>query len=139
MRVVLDTNVVVSALIWGGTPYELLKAAADGDIELFTSPALLIELRQVLAREHLASRLAQQRSSVEQAAGFYDELAVSVSPLTTPRAVPGDADDDHVIAAALAAKADSVVSGDRHLLLMGSHEGVLIVTVVEAVTRIGRG
>lgn len=139
MRVVLDTNVVVSALIWGGTPYTLLQAATDGDIELYTSPALLIELREVLAHQHLASRLAQQLSSVEQAIDFYGELAVSVSPLTTPRAVPGDADDDHVIAAALAAKADVVVSGDRHLLSMGGFEGLAIVTPAEAVTRIGRG
>ena len=126
-------------MIWGGTPYKLLQAVTDGDIELYTSPALLIELREVLAREHLASRLAQQRSSVEQAIDFHGELAVSVSPLATPRAVPGDADDDHVIAAALAAKADLIVSGDRHLLSMGSYESVTIVTAAEAVTRIGRG
>ena len=139
MRIVLDTNVVVSALIWGGTPYRLIQAATDGDVELCTSPALLIELREVLGREHLASRLAQQRSSVEQAIGFYGELAINVSPLATPRVVPGDADDDHVIAAALAAKADLVVSGDRHLLSMGSYEDRPIVNAAEAVTRIGRG
>ena len=56
MRPVLDTNVVVSAVIWGGMPYRLLQAATDGDLELYTSPALLAELRSVLAREHLASR-----------------------------------------------------------------------------------
>ena len=57
MRVVLDTNVVVSALIWGGTPFQLLQDAA-GDIDLCTSPALLAELHTVLSRPHLASRLA---------------------------------------------------------------------------------
>lgn len=80
MRVVLDTNIVVSALIWGGTPYQLLKAATDGDIELFTSAVLIAELREVLSRPHLASRLAQQRSSIEPALRLYDELAVGVSP-----------------------------------------------------------
>lgn len=136
MRVVLDTNVVVSALIWGGTPYKLLQAATDGDIELYTSPVLLAELRGVLAREHLTSRLVKQRSSVEQAIGFYGELAISVSPLATPRAVPRDADDDHVIAAALAATADLVVSGDGDLLSVGSFEGVAIVTAADAVARV---
>lgn len=139
MRIVLDTNVVVSALIWGGTPYRLIQAAADGDIELCTSPALLIELRDVLGRAHLASRLAQQRSSIGQAIGFYVELAISVSPLATLRVVPGDADDDHVIAAALAARAELIVSGDRHLLSMGSHEGMRIVNAAEALVRIGHG
>ena len=83
MRLVLDTNVVVSALVWGGVPYRLIEAAAAGDVELVTSPALLAELRDVLGRQHLASRLAQQRSSVEQAIGLYAELAISVSPLVS--------------------------------------------------------
>lgn len=136
MRFVLDTNVVVSALVWGGVPYKLIEAAAAGDIELVTSPALLVELRDVLGREHLASRLAAQRSSVEQAIAFYAELAISVSPLSTPRVVPGDADDDHVIAAAVAASAEIVVSGDRHLLSLGSHQAIDIVAPAEALGRL---
>ncbi len=137
MRIVLDTNVIVSAVIWGGTPLRLLQAATAGDIDLYTSPALLIELREVLGREHLASRLAQQRSSVEQAIGHYGDLAISVSPLSTPRVVPGDADDDHVIAAALAAHANLVVSGDKHLLSMGSYKGIGIGTAVQALATLG--
>lgn len=62
MRLVLDTNVDVSALVWGGVPYRLIEAAAAGDVDLVTSPALLAELRDVLGREHLASRMAVQRS-----------------------------------------------------------------------------
>jgi len=57
MRIVLDTNVAVSALLWGGTPYRLIQAAADGALTLCTSPPLLAELRAVLARGHLASQL----------------------------------------------------------------------------------
>ena len=136
MRLVLDTNIVVSALIWSGTPYKLLQAATDGGVELFSSPMLLAELNRVLAREHLSSRLAKQASSAEQAIGFYGELAISVSPLVTPRAVPRDADDDHVIAAALAAGADLVVSGDADLLSLGSFEGIAIVTASAALARI---
>jgi uncharacterized protein len=136
VRLVLDTNVVVSALVWGGVPHKLIEAAAAGDIDLVTSPALLAELRDVPGREHLASRLAAQRSSVEQAIGFYGELAISVSPLTTPRVVPGDADDDHVIAAAIAGSAKIVVSGDRHLLGIGSHQGIGIVNAAEALGRV---
>jgi putative PIN family toxin of toxin-antitoxin system len=59
MQAVLDTNVVVSALIWGGTPFKLLQAATDGYLTLYTSPALLAELREVLTRDHLARRLTQ--------------------------------------------------------------------------------
>ena len=136
MRLVLDTNVVVSALVWGGRPYKLLQAATEGDIELFTSPALIDELRRVLARERLASRLAEQRTSVQRMIELYGELAISVSPLSTPRAVPRDKDDDQVIAAAIAANADLVVSGDADLVSLGSFEGVVIVTTAEAVARV---
>ena len=136
MRIVLDTNVVVSALIWGGTPFQLLQAATNGDIDLCTSPALLQELRTVLARPHLASRLADQRSSIEQAIGFYGDLTISVSPLATPRIVPRDATDDHVIAAALGAGADLIVSGDADLLSLGSFEAIPIVTPSQAIAQI---
>ena len=136
VRLVLDTNVVASALVWGGVPFKLIEAAAAGNVELVTSPALLTELRDVLDREHLASRLAAQRSSVEQAIAFYAELAISVSPLSTPRVVPGDVDDDHVIAAAVAGSAEVVVSGDRHLLSLGSHQAIDIVAAAEALRRL---
>ncbi len=134
MRIVPDTNVVVSALIWGGTPFRLIQAASAGDIELYTSPVLLAELREVLSRAHLAERLTEQRSSVEEAVGLYGELAIRLSPLETPRVVPGDADDDHVIALAVAARAHLIVSGDKaHLIPLGSVGGIPIVSPAQAV------
>lgn len=138
LRVVLDTNIVVSAVIWGGKPLTLLQSATAGDIELYTSPALLDELRDVLGRQHLASRLIAQRSSVEQAIDAYGQLAIGVSSLATPRVVPGDADDDHVIAAAVAAAADWIVSGDRHLLSLVNHQGIAILTPHAAVDRLAQ-
>lgn len=58
MRVVVDTNTLISALLWQGTPYKLFLALrADNGIELFTSPTLLAELAAVLVRPHLNARL----------------------------------------------------------------------------------
>src|SRR5436309_2400906 len=78
---------------------------------------------------------AQQRSTVEPAPQ-YAELAVSVSPLATPRVVLRDVDDDHVIAAALVSGAEIVVSGDWHLLWLGGHQGIAIVNAAAAVRRV---
>jgi putative PIN family toxin of toxin-antitoxin system len=139
VRLVLDTNVVVSALLWSGRPYRLIEAAAGGDVDLVTSPALLAELREVLGREPLASRLTQQRSTVEQAIALYADLTIRVSPIAVARVVPGDIDDDEVIAAAVAGGAALIVTGDRHLLSLASHGDIAIVNVAEALRRLSSG
>ena len=129
MRLVLDTNVVVSALLWGGVPYKLLQAAVAGEVELYTSAVLLDELRGILVRPHLAKRLAHQQRSVDDAVGAYARLCYSVIPLHTPRVVPNDPDDDHVVAAAVTAQADLIVSGDKHLLQL---QGLISIEVLKA-------
>ena len=68
---------------------------------------------------------------------LYGALAINVSPTVLPRVVAADADDDHVVAAAIAAKADLIVSGDRHLLDIGSHRGIRIITPTMAVDLVG--
>lgn len=135
IRVVLDTNVVVSALIFGGQPLKLLELAADGTIILCTSPILLEELADVLQRSHLAKRLSAKASSVERALADYGELAIIVEPCDVPRVVPDDSDDDHVIAAAIAAGAQVIVSGDSDLLKLHQHGDVSMLTVAEALLR----
>lgn len=135
MRVVLDTNVVVSALLWGGIPYRLIQAASAGDIALFASAVLLDELRDTLARPHLASRLAQQPASVEQAIGLYSQLVGHVVPRTIAP-TSRDPDDDHVLACALAAKAQLIVSGDKDLLDLCHYRTIAILTPAQALARI---
>lgn len=132
MRVVLDTNVVVSALLWGGTPYRLIEAAVAGEIELFTSPALLAELVDVLGREHIAPKIEEHETSVEAVAILYGRLAKLAFPQSALPAVLGDPDDDRVIAAALAASADLLVSGDHGVLAIREHQGIRIVTATNA-------
>lgn len=132
MRAVLDTNVVVSALLWGGTPDRLIQAAIDGALELATSPALIEELRAVLVRPPFAQRLTQQRVRAEQAISLYARLATQVSPLAVEAIVAADPDDDHVLACAIAARAELVVSGDRHLIDLKTHRGIRILTPAQA-------
>ena len=139
MRLVLDTNVVVSALLWGGVPYKLLQAAVAGEVELYTSAVLLDELRGILVRPHLAKRLIGQRRSVEQAVESYARLCHSVQPLHTPRVVLHDPDDDHVVAAAIEAQAHLIVSGDKHLLQLKDSINIPVLKAQDALLRIGGG
>ncbi|MFZ4651478.1 MAG: putative toxin-antitoxin system toxin component, PIN family [Rubrivivax sp.] len=137
LRLVLDTNVVVAGLLWGGPPRRLLEAAITGKVELYSSGALLDELTRTLGYAKFAARIDAFEASVAGLVVQYTALVNLVAPANTPRVVPNDADDDHVIAAAVAARAGLIVTGDRkHLLPIGSHQGIAIVTVREVVERI---
>ena len=138
MRLVLDTNVVTSALFWNGTPRWLLQIARDKRIELFTSTPLLAELTNVLWREKFDQKIAAAMFTIDQLVDRYAELAALVRPAQTPRITP-DPDDDVVIGTALAAKADCVVTGDRTFLAVREYQGVRIVSVAEAAQLIAVG
>lgn len=135
MRLVLDTNVVVSALLWGGTPRLLLEAGRDRRVELFASTALLAELTDILNRRKFENKISASLFSVDQIVDRYAALATLVWPEPTPRIV-SDPDDDVVIGTALAAKADLIVSGDSHLLDLKAFRGIAIVAVATALERV---
>lgn len=133
MRLVLDTNVVASAVLWGGVPQQLLQAGREKRVNLFTSITLLAELTDILARPKFKKKLAASRLTIEQIVDRYAELAALVQPAAIAPTVLDDPDDDQVLACAMAARADLIVSGDRrHLLPMGVFEGMRIVPPAEA-------
>ena len=138
MRIVLDTNVALSALLWRGKPYQLLEAIRQrSDMRLFSSPALLEELADVLGRASPTKQLAVIGRSAREVLADYIAVIEIVEPLDVPRVVPTDADDDHVTAAAVTARATLIVSGDSDLLSMGSHQGIDILSAAMAVEQIG--
>ncbi|MDR2013325.1 MAG: putative toxin-antitoxin system toxin component, PIN family [Rhodanobacter sp.] len=137
MRLVFDTNVVVSALLWRGTPYRLLEAARqEPGIKLYSSPALLDELADVLARPFAGQRLALIGKTAHDVLADYSDVIELVEPDEVPRVVPTDPDDDQVIAAALAAGADCIVSGDGDLLEMAVFQDIPIIPAGEMLRRI---
>lgn len=138
MRIVLDTNIVLSAVLWQGTPHHLLKAIRQQPgVQLYSSMALIEELADVLTRDSASKRLALIGKTAREALTDYVEAIELVEPIEVLRVVAGDVDDDQVIAAAVAARANLIVSGDRkHLLPMGSHQGIAIVEAVEALRRL---
>lgn len=132
MRVVLDTNVVVSGYLWGGVPRQLLQAARQNRLRIFTSTPLLLELADILGRVKFARKLAAAQLSIDQLVDGYALLATVVHPVAISPTIIDDPDDDQVLACALSAKTDIIVSGDRHLLDLQKHQGIRIVTATEA-------
>ena len=136
MRVVLDTNVVVSGLLWGGAPRRLLDAARARRLELCVSSVLLAELADVLSRRHLAAVIAPHETGPEQLMQGYAMLAELVIPASVAATALRDPDDNDVLACASAARADLIVSGDSDLLVLKEHDGISIVKPAEALARI---
>ena len=139
MRAVFDTNVLVSALLWHGPPHALLEQVRNGSIALITSPALLAELADVIGRAKFDAILVRANTSREQALAQVRQLAEVVDPPPLPQPVCRDPDDDAVLALALAAKVDCIVSGDNDLLVLETFQGIAIITPAQALLRSGIG
>lgn len=133
MRIVLDTNVALSALLWRGTPYHLLASIRQQlNAQLFSSAPLLEELADVLTRPSAAKRLAVIGRSGADVLIDYVEAVDLVSPASIDRVVASDPDDDVVIATAIAANANLIVSGDNDLLSLKQYQSIPILAPAEA-------
>jgi uncharacterized protein len=122
VNVILDTNVFVSGLLFGGVPGRILTAWSDGAIVIVLSPPILEEYRRVgleLARGH--EPLVRALDAILT---LFTVHAILVNP--PPLAVPvsQDPDDDKFLAAALAGRARVVVSGDKHLLRVSGWQDI---------------
>ena len=136
MRVVLDTNILVGALITKGTPPDrLYQAWLRAEIELVTSPAQMAEMVDVLARPRM-----QKFIDADEAAAIVENIgtcAVIVDRLPVVDFSP-DPKDNPILAAAIAGKADLIVSGDKkHMLALRDVEGIPVVSARDALGRIG--
>ncbi len=127
MRVVLNVNVIVSALIRPqGPPGTVVSAVATGAIELVTSDEIMDELRRATRYPHVRRLLALSEEELDLFISALEILATSVAPQAAVRAVDADPEDDKYVSAAVEGQAEYIVSGDRHLLDLGQYEGVQI-------------
>ena len=136
MRLLLDTNVLVSRLIWRGPPHTLLQLGSTPPHQIYSSPELLDELRNTLAYPRLE---AQIRKRGLQAKELYDRIALIVHTQHSPALlipVCRDPDDDAVLACAKAAQVDWIVSGDQDLLVLQRFDGMAIVTAAQALEQL---
>lgn len=124
----LDANVCISGLLWTGIPHRLIRAAETGDLIPVTTPAIMDEVRDVLARPKFASRIAALNTSVGE---LMEALLSIVEVLQEPKVeqvIPQDPDDDKILACAVASRARWIISGDAHLLALKRYRGIPILT-----------
>jgi len=125
MTVVIDTNVVLSAILFGGKPKQVLEMALSGSIQLAISESLVNELQGVLQRPkfELSAQLIQTVVSE------YASIARWIEPSEHFNVVVDDPSDNQFIDCAVAAKADYLITGDKHLLNLGTFRMIKIVSV----------
>ena len=135
MRIVIDTNVWVSGLLWRGMPWKLLCLAEAGEVELCITPSMLVELAEVLSYERLQPRLQQLGLTPEELVAYALSLASVFEVPEGDPIVAADPDDDIFLRCAIVAGAAYVVSGDHHLLDLGGYAGIPILTIRDFFTK----
>ena len=132
MKIVFDTNVLISALITTGKPKELFNKAAQGQIQLIISKSILKEFSQVAENPQI-----RKYANEDDVIGFVrviNRVAKIVNVTSQFKAVKEDPDDDIVVRTAFDGKANYIVSGDKHLLSLGTFRGIKILTADEMLT-----
>ena len=123
MKVVLDTNVIISGVLFSGNPSRVLDMMVEADYELCLSPFILGEVASVLA--HKFNRSAQ---FIAETLADLRRIATVIDPAPQADAVPGGHDDNRILDCAAEAGAAFLITGDqRHLLHLGEHRGTRIV------------
>ena len=126
-KVILDTNILVSALGWQGNPHRILQKVTNGEIELFISHEQFEELTRVL--DYPKFNFTEEQKARFKA--LISAMATFVNPSARLDIVKKDPSDNKILESALVAKVDFIVSGDGHLLALGKLEGMNIVRAGE--------
>jgi len=131
MLVVIDTSALISGVLWTGLPHRLIELAEAGQITLCATEETLVELREVLARPKFAIKIRDRLTSVEEIMQSVLALVALYPALASSGIVEADPGDDKIVACALGAGAEYLISSDDHLLDLKSVGDVRILTVRE--------
>jgi putative PIN family toxin of toxin-antitoxin system len=134
-KVVLDTNALISGLLWDGNEATIIEKAEKGEIQQFISPKILKELEGILKREKFTKRLEEKEYTDEKAVIKIALIATLIEPNINISEIKEDPDDNRVLEYAVFAKVDFIISGDNHLLSLKRYSGIYIVTASEFIKK----
>jgi len=135
MKVVLDTNIWLSALLWGGLPDQITQIAETGQIQIFSSEPLLTELANTLTTTKIQRRIDLIGITAESVY-LATRRVVTVVPIEELTILQlRDPKDAIVLATAIAANADAIISGDQDLLVLVDFAGIPILSPKEFLNR----
>jgi putative PIN family toxin of toxin-antitoxin system len=137
-RVVLDTNTLISGLLWDGNESMVIEKVEKKEIKLFISYQMLEELEGVLKREKFSKRLEGKEYTVEKAVAKIALIATLVEPNIDIDIIKEDPDDNRVLECAVSARATVIVSGDSHLLNLNDYAGIQIISTIDFIKQISR-
>lgn len=123
MRIILDTNVFISGVFFGGPPYQILDSWRNGKINIVLTEEIFDEYQKVV--RELSKRFKQIDIST-----FLDFLTVNAFWVEAPQlpfSVSTDPDDDKFLSCALASRTKVIVSGDKHLIAVSGYRGIAVV------------
>ncbi|MGB1287019.1 MAG: putative toxin-antitoxin system toxin component, PIN family [Aggregatilineales bacterium] len=129
IRVVLDTNIIISGSLWRGTPSDVLQTIYRDDVQAIVSEDMLDELKDVLHRKKFQKPLARATKTPDETIAEYLSACEIVEPAIINPVIEDDPDDDVVLACAVGGAADYIVSGDPHLLQLKSYQRISLVDV----------
>ena len=131
MRIVVDTNVIASAVFFGGKPYQLLHYIMEDRVDVVASKEIVDEYEEIVLR------LNQKYPSISTKIPLHDLLAkCDIIRVTSDIHVSRDPDDDKFISCAVDGKCLYIVSGDSDLLSIENYGDIEILTVVDFLSRI---
>jgi putative PIN family toxin of toxin-antitoxin system len=126
LKAVLDTNVLISSVIATGVPHDVVVKGLSGEYQIIVSVGTLTEFRETLLK--YPDRFGMDEDEIQREVETIRYFAEFVEPDEDISAVQADPDDDIFLEAAVAGNVDVVVSGDQHLLDLGSFRRIEIVT-----------
>lgn len=134
LRIVLDTNVIISAILFGGIPRSILDMLISGKHDFFLSMPIIEEIREVLNRPKFEFDNERILLLIEE----LHSLCIIVKPTRSINFIIDDPADNKILECAIEANAEIIVSGDSHLFSIGSYKGIKILSPRQFISTIAQ-